>query len=377
MKIKEANANGRLSAFLGMAALMLLPQCAWADTITPMMAASGLYLLFGNLVIGVGEGLLLAGILGGSRRECMIVMVSANFISAWAGYLLLNGVVIDSISIDITNARAWFWILVAIAYLLTVLIEWPFIAWLMDRSGKWFGRSVKLSFLVQGASYVVLLVLYSLAMMGSHRDSMEVVKLGAFALPPSVSIYYIAPDGDVYKRPLSGGDARKIASIHSRSLEDRVFMAPNAQFPTAWDLSARVETPNPKEPRIIGVLTNLSLTTIDNRRPSGTEGMPDGNSRQFGRAQCLGSATNSDLRISTLGYAAGGLSCSSERGKFSSHFMMEAFLRAWEFRNVVLLPDEQLLFQLGEDQICILDLPTRRIALLCHGRGPVPVIERP
>jgi hypothetical protein len=43
-------------------------------------------------------------------------------------------------------------------------------------------------------------------------------------------------------------------------------------------------------------------------------------------------------------------------------------------RNFILLPQEQLIFQL-RDQIMLLDLPTRKIGLLTMGRGPVVVIE--
>jgi hypothetical protein len=49
---------------------------------------------------------------------------------------------------------------------------------------------------------------------------------------------------------------------------------------------------------------------------------------------------------------------------------------AWSVRNVVHLPSDKVLFQLGEDQICGFDPVKRQVALLWRGRGPVPVIGK-
>ncbi len=45
----------------------------------------------------------------------------------------------------------------------------------------------------------------------------------------------------------------------------------------------------------------------------------------------------------------------------------------WPVRNLALLPGHWAIFQLGsgsERQIALLDLPTRRIAILALGEGP-------
>ena len=56
-------------------------------------------------------------------------------------------------------------------------------------------------------------------------------------------------------------------------------------------------------------------------------------------------------------------------------FSYETPFGAWTVRNAVHLPTDKVLFQLGDDQICGFDPVERRVALLWHGRGPVPVIE--
>jgi hypothetical protein len=43
-------------------------------------------------------------------------------------------------------------------------------------------------------------------------------------------------------------------------------------------------------------------------------------------------------------------------------------------RNATVLPDGKLLFQLGADQICLLDADRKEIALVVRGRGPVAAV---
>jgi hypothetical protein len=40
------------------------------------------------------------------------------------------------------------------------------------------------------------------------------------------------------------------------------------------------------------------------------------------------------------------------------------------------LPGDLVLFQLGENQICVVDPNLKKVALLAHGRGPVAVISK-
>ena len=58
------------------------------------------------------------------------------------------------------------------------------------------------------------------------------------------------------------------------------------------------------------------------------------------------------------------------------HYSYETPFGAWTVRNAVQLPSNKLVFQLGHDQICAFDPQSRKVALLWHGRGPVPVIDK-
>ena len=41
-------------------------------------------------------------------------------------------------------------------YLLTIVLEWPFVAFCFFRADRWFHKSVVASLIVQSASYVVI-----------------------------------------------------------------------------------------------------------------------------------------------------------------------------------------------------------------------------
>jgi hypothetical protein len=53
------------------------------------------------------------------------------------------------------------------------------------------------------------------------------------------------------------------------------------------------------------------------------------------------------------------------------HFALEMPLARWPVRNAAHLASDYLVFQLGEDQICLMHPPSRRIALIARGKGPV------
>ena len=104
--------------FLILLTLLAFSSVAQANTGTPLMWATTLHLLVGNLFIGIAEGWLLAKLFKLNRGKTIGLLIAANYVSAWVGNLLLARV--DSVfSLDITNAWTIFWFLVVIAYLST------------------------------------------------------------------------------------------------------------------------------------------------------------------------------------------------------------------------------------------------------------------
>lgn len=358
--------------------LFAFPQHAMANAGTPLMWAGMLHLVFGNALIGLGEGLLLAVIFRVSKLKSVLVMIAANYFSAWIGYLCIIGPIVRKLPLDLYNARHWFWIMVGVTYLMTLVLEWPFIARCLKGSQNWLRRSIVAVLVTQTASYVLLFGWYWMASGTSLYTKMNVVKPADISLPESVLVYFIEPtDGNVYTSHLSGVDRQKVYEVHSTNRNDRLLTRPNAANTNYWDLIARLETDNDDKPILVEVITNLQVeATCDWRTIHSKPQEYYGTIFSFGEVQKLGSATNSHWEFRSGFWSRDGLRAKNEATSHSMRLSYETPFGAWMVRNAVHLPSDKVLFQLGDDQICIFDPETRKVALLWHGRGPVPVIEK-
>ena len=357
--------------------VIAFPQLAWADAGTPLMWAGMLHLVFGNALIGVGEGLLLAWLFSVPKRKTVLVMIPANYASAWVGGLFIRGAIVRALPMDLNNGWRWFWVMVVVTYVITLIIEWPFVAWCLRGTQNWLKRSLVASLVVQSASYVLLFGWYWMASGTSLYTKMNIVAPARLSLPDSVLVYFIDPaDGNVYKRKLSGSGKQEIYELHSKDDNDRLFVRPSKSNTNHWDLVARLENKD-HNPRFIDVLTNLLVEAAPDWR--GTHAEPPqyaGTWFSFGEVQSLGSATNSDWKFRSGFWPTEGLSASNKTISQSVRFSYETPFGAWIVRNAVHLPSDKVLFQLGDDQICVFDPLNQQVALLWHGRGPVPVIEK-
>lgn len=113
------------------------------------MWATFLHLWVGNALIGLLEGLLLAWWFPIPKRHGILIMIAANYASAWVGGQFLGGRIVESLPMDLTNGWRWFWILVCATYVMTVFLEWPFVAWYLRGSPGLWKRSLRASLVVQ------------------------------------------------------------------------------------------------------------------------------------------------------------------------------------------------------------------------------------
>jgi hypothetical protein len=342
------------------------------------MWAGVLHLVFGNALIGIGEGLLLVWLFSAPKGKSVLVMIAANYASAWLGGLFIRGAIVRALPMDLTNGWKWFWVMVVVTYCLTLVLEWPFVAWCFRGKQDWLGRSVRASLVVQTASYVLLFGWYWGASGTSLYTRMKIVPPSALSLPESVVVYFIAPaDGNVYRRQLGGGVEQKVFDLHSTNEDDRLLVCPNATDTNSWDLVARLESDNQRGGLFVGVLTNTSVegasegggNTLDPAEPYGT--WPN-----FGKVLGFASATNSQWKFWTGFWPVEGLEATHISTGKRIRFAYETPFGAWTVRNAIQLPSDQVLFQLGDDQICAFDPAGRRVALLWRGRGLTAVIQK-
>lgn len=119
------------------------------------MRGGAFHLFLGNALIGLFEGWLLARAFELPKRRCAWSLVLANYLSAWVG-LGLMPFFFHKYGVDIYTGLRVTWALVAATYLLTLLLEWPFVTLCFRKAPGWFPRSVKGSLLIQSASYILL-----------------------------------------------------------------------------------------------------------------------------------------------------------------------------------------------------------------------------
>jgi hypothetical protein len=370
--------NRRPLVFAVALTLMIFPQQAMANAGTPLMWAGMFHLAIGNLLIGALEGWLLMWWFSAPRAQTIGVMIGANYFSAWAGGLFLRGAILNSLAIDLNNGWQWFWIMVAVTYGITLLLEFPFIYWLLRAGPNPLKRSVVSSFSVQGVSYLLLFGWYWMAGNTSLYTRANIVKPDALALPGEVTVYFISPsDGAVYRQGLQAAQATKVFDLQSNNHNDRLFVRPNELDTNRWDIRARLEQEDSRNPKTVSVMTNLPLEVAQEWRAQHTN-PPEYSSTwfNFGLVPVLGGATNRPWRHWAGFWEAEGLRVSDKTSGIHERFALETPFGMWTVRNAVQLPNDQVIFQLGRDQICAFDPRTRNIALLFHGRGPVPVVEK-
>ena len=217
--------------------LAFSPAVAYADAGTPLMWASALYLLFGNAIIGVGEGLILAFLFRLKSAPCIAIMIAANYFSAWVGGVFIISGISASLSLDLYNAWRWLWCMVAVSYVITLVLEWPFVAFCLRNSNGWFRKSIWGSLVVQSASYLVLFGWYWAASGKTLYTDLAIVQPSAISLRKTPMLYYIDEnDRDVFLRDLGQQETRKIGELTSSRQGDRLFLRENREAAGGWDL---------------------------------------------------------------------------------------------------------------------------------------------
>lgn len=339
--------------------LIFSPGVACADAGTPLLWASACHLLIGNAIIGVAEGLVLAFVFQQKRAPCVGMMIAANYFSAWAGGVFLIPAISTSRSLDLYNTRQWLWCMVAVSYFVTLLLEWPFVALCLRRSKGWFRKSIAGSLAVQSASYLVLFGWYWAASGISLYKDLAVVELSQVSLPKDTMLYYIAENGrDVYAQNL-GQESTKIGNLKPSESGDRLFLQASRTAPGCWDLmvGSGIEYPSPRH-RVL--CAGLTCAAAD---PPWGSIRPGGDVPKF-RADQSGWEFY-------FGWMAGNLSGRNVKGGQKLLVSLETPFVRWPVYSPTQLPSGQVVFQLGKNQICIVDPNARKIALVTKGRWPV------
>jgi hypothetical protein len=358
--------------------LLFLPSMVLANAGTPLMWAEGLHLVFGNLIIGIGEGLLLALLFKLPKLKSIVILIAANYFSAWIGGLFLRGKIVDMLSINIYNAWKILWLMVAVTYVITLILEFPFVALVLRKEAKWLTKSIKGSLIIQSVSYIVLFGWYYLASSVSLYTNINLVDLSSLSLPENLTLYYISKsDGNVYMRPLNKDNASKIYDLKSQNLDDNLFVQPSADEPNRCDLAVSFVSGTRFEPFLTVIQKAFIPDTLAVCIETKTS--PPHYERDwtdFGDVPKLYSAKQSAWEFYTGYWPIEGLMGNRKDTKEKIYFALETPFVQWNIRNATHIPGDKVVFQLGPNQICIFDADTKSVALVTYGRGPIVTIKQ-
>jgi len=358
--------------------LLAIPSLAQANAGTPLMLATGVHLLFGNLIIGLIEGLLLAKVFGISKWKCIGLLILANYFSAWGGLFTMQAMA-HVLPMGLHSGWLLLWLMVGIAYVLTLLFEFPFVAFAFRGDPSWRRKSIHGSLVIQTVSYVILFGWYWLPSRASLYTRTEVVEISAMSLPESVLVYFISvDDGNVYGGSLRLRQWQRVLDRAPSDRIDRLFVRPSTQDPNLWDLVARLKTADRREPNLITIEGGLTTVAVPPRHGTDTQSPRyDGSWPSFAPAPKLGDAQSSSWEFRGGIWRGEGLYGAETNSKERVSFAFETPYIAWSVRNLTHLPTDKVLLQLAKDQICVYDPVKNQIALLARGRGPIAVMESP
>jgi hypothetical protein len=318
-----------------------------ANAGTPLLWLTALHLYVGNFMIGVGEGLLLRWAFGVRTARGVPRMIGANYASAVVGFALTAGV--DAVfrsTLEPRQAAIGLALSCVLYFAATVIVEWPFVAWAMGPGERRAKRSLLASFVVNAASYAALVPLYAhISTVSAVTDTTQ-VDPSAFASGPRATVFYLdRAAAAVYEVALDGSGRRRVAEVSHLGRDPRLVADPNAGVVRVMDADA---PPIPTTGR------------VGAPRPA-----------SFGPAVDL---DDGEWDVETGFWAVQGLRATPRGDGTPLHLALETPFILWQARDATLLPGGVVVFALGP-HVVVLELKTRRFAVLAEGSSPVVALE--
>ena len=298
--------------------VLYLPSPAFANAGTPLMWAGFFHLFIGNAIIGLIEGFIISYLFKTKKILSIILMVIANYASMFLGLIFMKA--LDSKIENIINIYNIFYaviMLIIFCYLITLIIEWPFCFILFAKQEKRIGKSFRAIIIANAISYILLILFYWSFSGTSLISGTKIDKSLAFAKNDKIWVYYVSStDGDKYRTKLNASSIEKI--------KDEKY----AHF-------------------FVHPTNNVDLRLEAER----------------------------DWDVHVGFWAIEGLLAKNKKTGQHFRIALDTPLIAWFISNLTILPDDQVVFQLGENQIILLDLNSRKMGLIAKGKSPVVIIE--
>jgi len=367
------------------AALLILAASgspAWANAGTPLMWLGCSRLLFVNILLGIGEGVLIARIFKIDRKKTTRVMILANYFSMLVGEIWLLNIAEPLKSAvlgkqPLYRAPALLVGTLIAAFLLTVVLEWPFCLWAFKKECCKFRKSPRASLVAQTASYTVLVLLYIPASGLSLYTRVDIDRSLSLRGIPEGWVYFVSPDdGNIYRTRLNGSSQEKIVDTKPGKDSERaaLFAWPSGKA-GYWDLWFQAGR-DQRELLLEKFATKAArpihdrygrIFTEDSNEPANPHTAP-------WLVADLRDPANRNWKVVTGFWPIEGLRAENKETRESVWVALETPFLWWQTCYATVLPGDRVVYQLG-DQVVLLDLNLRKIGLIALGRGPVVTLD--
>ena len=345
----------RMTRWAAIVMLLLIAAPASANAGTPLMWAGMLHLVAGNTLLGIGEWLLLTRLLGITRTAsgCPLMIV-ANYASAWLGMVLLRAMAVPQPTI--VTIALWLSAAVAIAFLITLAIEFPFVLVLGKGQRLPWRRVARAVLITHLISYTVLAAWYGSASRMTFMTGLTVVPAADLAPSEQIAVWYLSSDRQrVQRMDLDDTPPRVVAEIPARRLA------------ITTDGAGALRIHASRSDRFV---TDGAVLIADGLHGQAVSDGPEKWPHPFGSVPSIG---DDGWRFRIGHWAADGIIAEHPSSGVRARFALETPFAAWPVRHAVHLGSGRVVFQLGSDQICLLDAASRRIALVARGAAPVAI----
>ncbi len=351
---------------------------AWAD-IGPTWVVGIMFFWIGNPILGLIEGALVSWWAKVRYRRAAAVMIAANLFSAAVGVPVVQH--FATAAQRTVPAETWFYgygtiqlrFLIA-AYILTVVLEWPFVWFAGWPARARPARAGVISLAVQAVTYAALWVpMLKAGNTSIFRD------FDCHARPADVArlpgwIYYQATDGNVHRIRLDG------------TRDERAF-----RLDGSWAPTSRPEGFSPwqdwwpnLEARASENGRGVSLWVVDRTRqvelatsiPGQATPLPDDPFMSLAPVPDLRPAAQRGTTFRCGGWSTDGIWVNGPGASSTYYLGVGTVLADWPIRNATVLPGDVLVFQMGPHLLTV-DWPRRLAARIATGRNPVVVLDPP
>ncbi|MDD5432367.1 MAG: hypothetical protein PHO70_05210 [Candidatus Omnitrophica bacterium] len=363
----------RFASLFFLAVLFAYPSFACANAGTALLWLGVGHLLLGNTLIGVIEGKILVRYFGTKTMRSILIMILANYFSmiiGVIGIIFSQGIVDNFVSIN--NVFCMLVFILLFSYVLTIFIEWPFCFWIMKEKTDRDRLSFKASIVLQTISYGIFIPIYLSVSGVSLITKTKVDKPAFFLKSNNAWVYYVSSDCDgLYRIRADGSSKEKVKEFMLKDELGATLYICNkggkGKLSINWFEYNKKSELYYDYSRVL--LDDINGMTAANEPCSSDIGPYSREPIDF-RAE-----NERDWYVYAGSWAIEGLRADNIHTGKSLRIALETPFLMWPVTKVTVLPNDQVICQLGDNQIILFDLNTFQIGLITFGKSPVVILE--